>query len=368
MAVTAGTFIFKKSLNMPSIPSSVLLARFSAIGDVAMTVPVVYSACRCYPQTRFVMLTRESMVPIFSCAPPNLTVAGIDVHADAYRGVAGMRRLAAEMRRQFSPDVFVDLHSVLRTRLLGFFLRLHGVRTARLDKARGKRRALTRPNNKLMLPLTGIRDRYALAFERAGMPLQECFDGLFGGRSCAPVESFAAITGPKPAGERWIGIAPFAAHKGKIYPERQMEQVVAALAAEPDVRIFLLGGGGHEAETLAAWADSIGHNVHCLAGKRYGFAAELALFNHLDCMLSMDSGNMHLAAIAGAPAVSVWGATHPYCGFTGWRQTEADMVQLPVPCRPCSVFGDKPCARGDYMCLRAIRPESITARVLQKLK
>ncbi len=309
MAVTAGTFIFKKSLNMPSIPSSVLLARFSAIGDVAMTVPVVYSACRCYPQTRFVMLTRESMVPIFSCAPPNLTVAGIDVHADAYRGVAGMRRLAAEMRRQFSPDVFVDLHSVLRTRLLGFFLRLHGVRTARLDKARGKRRALTRPNNKLMLPLTGIRDRYALAFERAGMPLQECFDGLFGGRSCAPAESFAAITGPKPAGERWIGIAPFAAHKGKIYPERQMEQVVAALAAEPDVRIFLLGGGGHEAETLAAWADSIGHNVQCLAGKRYGFAAELALFNHLDCMLSMDSGNMHLAAIAGAPAVSVWGAS-----------------------------------------------------------
>ena len=129
MAVTAVTFILKKSLNMPSIPSSVLLARFSAIGDVAMTVPVVYSACRCYPQTRFVMLTRESMVPIFSCAPPNLTVAGIDVHADAYRGVAGMRRLAAEMRRQFSPVVFVDLLSVLRTRLLLLFLRLHGVRT-----------------------------------------------------------------------------------------------------------------------------------------------------------------------------------------------------------------------------------------------
>ena len=106
------------------------------------------------------------------------------------------------------------------------------------QRARGKRRALTRPNNKLMLPLTGIRDRYALAFERAGMPLQECFDGLFGGRSCAPAESFAAITGPKPAGERWIGITPFAAHKGKIYPERQMEQVVAALAAEPDVLLL----------------------------------------------------------------------------------------------------------------------------------
>lgn len=346
---------------------TILVARFSAIGDVAMTVPVVYSACRCYPHLRFVVLTRPSMVPIFACAPSNLTVLGIDVKSKPYRGIRGMRRLAAEMRRTCAPAAFVDLHDVLRTRLLGLFLRLHGVPCKRIDKARSKRRALTRRADKVMLPLTGSRDRYAEAFARAGLPLEERFDGLYGGRGNAPAEAFAAITEPKPEGERWIGIAPFAAHEGKIYPPELMEQVVAALCAEPRVRVFLLGGGGHEQEVLSEWAGRY-PAATCLAGKRHGFAAELALFNHLDCMLSMDSGNMHLAAIAATPTVSIWGATHPYCGFTAWRQTDGDFIQLPVPCRPCSVFGNKPCQRGDLMCLRAIRPDTVVARVLAKLQ
>lgn len=346
---------------------NVLLARFSAIGDVAMTVPVVYSACRCYPQLHFVLLTRPAMVPIFACAPSNLTVLGIDLKAPAYKGIGGMRRLAAEMRRAYAPLAFIDLHDVLRTRLIALFLRLHGIGGARLDKARGKRRALTRRHNKLMLPLTGIRDRYADTFSRAGLPLREQFDGLYGGRGTAPAEAFAAITPPKPQGTRWIGIAPFAAHAGKIYPPELMEQVVAELAADPLVSIFLLGGGGEEAAVLDAWA-AAHPRVSSLAGKRYGFAAELALFNHLDCMLTMDSGNMHLAAIAGTPTVSVWGATHPYCGFTAWRQTEADMVQLPIPCRPCSVFGNRPCDGQNLQCLRSIRPETIVARVREKLQ
>lgn len=343
-----------------------LAARFSAIGDVAMTVPVLYSACRCYPQLRFVMLTRPSMVPIFACAPSNLTVLGIDVKSDTYSGPGGMRRLAAEMRREYSPAVFIDLHDVLRTRLLALFLRLHGVPCTHIDKARSKRRALTRRSNKVMLPLTGSRDRYAAAFARAGLPLKEMFDGLYGGRCAAPAEAYATITAPKPAGESWIGIAPFAAHEGKVYPPELMEQVVSALAARPHTRIFLLGSAGSEQDTLSAWAEKY-PAATCLAGKRYGFAAELALFNHLDCMLSMDSANMHLAAIASTPTVSIWGATHPYCGFTAWRQTDNDFIQLPVPCRPCSVFGNKPCLRGDLMCLRAIRPDAVIARVLSKL-
>lgn len=122
--------------------------------------------------------------------------------------------------------------------------------------------------------------------------------------------------------------------------------------------MFLFGGGGEEAEILNSWAEKY-HGVTSLAGKRYGFAAELALMNHLDLMLSMDSSNMHLAAIAGTRTITVWGATHPYCGFMGWRQSDADCIQLPMSCRPCSVFGNKPCLRGDYLCLNAIRPAEI---------
>lgn len=344
-------------------PATVLMARFSAFGDVAMTIPVIYSACRCYPEVKFVMVTRPSMTSMFVNPPSNLVLVGADVKKD-YDGVAGIRRLCSELVGRFRPDVFADLHNVLRTNLMSFFFRLRGISSARIVKPRAKRRALTRARNKTMLPLVSQRARYREVFYKIGLPLTDRFDGLFARRGGAPAEKYASITAPKPAGEKWIGIAPFAAHPGKIYPVEKMETVVETLSRRGGIRVFLFGGGEHEKEVLGRWAATY-PGVTSLAGERHGFAAELALMNQLDVMLSMDSANMHLAAIAGTRTVSIWGATHPYCGFKPWRQTDADMIQAPLACRPCSVFGDKPCRRGDYLCLSAISPELILEKLLQ---
>ncbi len=342
---------------------SVMLARFSAIGDVAMTVPVVYSACRCFPDIRFVMVTRESMAGIFVNAPSNLVVVGVNLND--YPGPKGMYRLVAEMCCRYDVDAFIDLHDVIRTRLMGWFCRLRGIKVSRINKGREAKRALTRRRNKVMLPLVSQRARYREAFHRAGLPVESRFDGLFGGRGKANPAIFSAITPPKAQGERWVGIAPFAAHSGKVYPPEQMHRVVQMLAAEEGMKIFLIGGGADRA-VMEPWAAESSNTV-CMAGKKYGFSVELALFNHMDAIVTMDSANMHLAAIAGAPTVSVWGATHPYCGFSGWHQNENDMVQLPMTCRPCSVFGDKPCHRGDYLCLSAIKPEMVYNKVMEKI-
>lgn len=347
---------------------NVLIARFSALGDVAMCVPVVYSVCRCYPDVRFVLVTRPTMTPIFINPPENLVLVGADVKND-YTGIGGIRRLVSELTAEYSIDAFIDLHNVLRTKLMGLFCRLKGIRVYRLYKAKSKRRALTRRQNKVMLPMVSQRARYREAFFKAGLPITERFDGLYQGRSSADPALFEAISAPKQQEERWIGIAPFAAHKGKIYPPEKMEEVLARLCAAPESAqtIFLFGGGDHEREILDGWAKKY-PGVVSLAGKKYGFPAELALINHLDLMVTMDSANMHLAAIAGTPALSIWGATHPYCGFKGWRQRDSDTVQLPVSCRPCSVFGNKPCHRGDYLCLTAIRPDQIYKKIIEHLK
>lgn len=351
-----------KNINNPRGLKTVLVARFSAFGDVAMTIPVVYSACRCYPDINFVMVTRSSMTSMFVEAPENFTVVGVDVR-QKYAGIAGIRRLVSDINDEFSPDIFVDLHNVLRTKLMSVFFRLKGIRTVRLFKARRKRRELTRPNDKVMLPMVSQRARYREVFFKAGLPLSDRFNGLFGGIGKAPASKFEAITEPKPDGIRWVGIAPYAAHAGKIYPVEQMEDVVAAVSAFDNVRVFLFGSV-EEQVVLGKWAQRY-KNVTSLAGKRYGFAAELALMNHLNVMLSMDSANMHLAAIAGTRTLSIWGATHPYCGFEAWHQTEADAIQLPLTCRPCSIFGDKPCSRGDYFCLTGITPDLVVSRIKQ---
>lgn len=344
---------------------SVLVARFSALGDVAMTVPVLYSACRTYPDVRFVMVTRPSMTGIFVNPPANLAVVGADVKED-YVGIRGMWRLVRELREDYHIDAFVDLHDVLRTKMMRARLRLGRVKTAKIFKGRSNKRALTRRNNKVMLPLISSRARYREAFFRIGLPVQEHFDGLYGRDAKAPAEAYADICAPKPDGAKWVGIAPFAAHKGKIYPIDKMEEVVAAVAARPDVKIFLFGGGNDEAEILSKWVEKYPSAVS-LAGKKYGFAAELALMSHLDVLVAMDSANMHLGSLAGTKVVSVWGATHPYCGFKGWRQSDSDTVQLAMTCRPCSVFGNKPCFRGDYHCLSGIRPTMILDKVMRYL-
>ena len=72
---------------------------------------------------------------------------------------------------------------------------------------------------------------------------------------------------------------------------------------------------------------------------------------------------MHLASLVGCPVVSIWGATHPYTGFYGRGQKPENAVQTALPCRPCSIYGNRPCLRGDYMCLEALPPATVIARI-----
>jgi ADP-heptose:LPS heptosyltransferase len=140
-----------------------------------------------------------------------------------------------------------------------------------------------------------------------------------------------------------------------------MEKVVAALSQRHGVSIFLFGGRDSEKETLRAWAERY-PNVRNVAG-RFGLDNELALLSRLDVLLCMDSANMHFASLTNTPVVSIWGATHPYAGFYGYRQNPANAIQLDLPCRPCSIYGQKPCHRGDWACLTQIPPENILSKI-----
>lgn len=351
--------------NNPRGLRSVLVARFSALGDVAMTIPVVYSACRCYPDVRFTFVTRSSMTSVFINPPENLTVVGLDLEK-GYHGLGGLWRLFKEQRRDFGFDAVIDLHDVLRTKVFLLFCRMHRIPVAVINKGRKGKRALTRRHNKVLLPLISTRARYRQAFHHIGLPVESRFSGLFGHGKGEP-SAFSMITAPKGDGEKWIGIAPFAKHTGKIYPPAMMEQVVREISGKGNIRIFLFGGGGQESEVLNTWAERYPCTLS-LAGKRYGFPAELSLVSWLDVMVSMDSANMHLASLVRTPVISIWGATHPYCGFKGWRQKEDDTIQLPMTCRPCSVFGNKPCFRGDWHCLRGISPAVIVDRIVRYIE
>ena len=85
--------------------------------------------------------------------------------------------------------------------------------------------------------------------------------------------------------------------------------------------------------------------------------------SHLDVMVSMDSANLHLASLVNTSVVSIWGSTHPFAGFMGWNQSHDSVVEVDLPCRPCSIYGNKPCLRGDWACMQNISPEVVVEHI-----
>lgn len=345
---------------------NVLIVRFSALGDVALGIPVIYSLCASNPGTRFIMLTRPVAATIFINTPPNLVVVAADVKRQ-YSGLSGLLTLRKELLRDYNIDACVDLQDEPRSWVLTSLLRLSGIPCKRLRKGRTGKRALTRKHNKRMFPLVSSRARYREVFHRMGFSFEDSFESIYGanGASGSP-EDFASITVAKQPGETWVAIAPFAKYKSKIYPLDRMETIVAEISGWEHTRVFLFGVGKDEKDLFGAWQQKY-PNAISLAEKRHGFKCELALLSHCDVMLSMDSVNMHLASLVRVPVVSVWGATHPYCGFMGWQQKRSNAVQLNMACRPCSVTGNKPCISGDYYCLRGISPQLILSHIRSAL-
>lgn len=341
---------------------NILITRFSALGDIAMTIPTVYNACRANPDCNFFFLTRPHPASLFINAPENLTVIGVNLNR--YKGVTGMARLASELVRKYNINLMIDLHDVLRTQLLRFFFFLRGIRSFHIIKGRKEKKRLTRRNNKVLLQLPSTTSRYDDTFRRAGINPAESFHSIFENlpdKKGNP-KDFEQVSTPKKENEHWIAIAPFAKHKGKIYPLYLLEKVVEVLDKRKGEKIFIFGFGPEESEAIGKLSQKY-KSVINMADIKLGIPGELSLLSHCDVMLSMDSANMHFASLVGLRAVSIWGATHPFTGFYGRGQNPADAIQLDMTCRPCSVFGDKPCFRGDYYCLAGITPRSIVQKL-----
>ncbi len=136
--------------------------RFSALGDIAMTVPVIYSVARSHPEMDIYVATRPFFGRMFVNAPSNVTVMPFDLKGE-HKGVRGVFRIARELAR-LKADYVADLHDILRTRLIGMYLRMRGARVARVDKARGIRRAVFAGGE----PQRQYIDRYFDVFRKLG--------------------------------------------------------------------------------------------------------------------------------------------------------------------------------------------------------
>lgn len=333
------------------LPRHLLVMRNSAMGDVAMLPHALRALLEAAPGLRVTVATQAMFKPFFSGLP--VEFLEVDIRG-AHHSLAGMWRLAAEARRR-GVDAVADVHGVLRSKAFRLAMWLHGIPVAHIRKGRAAKSRFIRRHGRGLEPLRHTVLRYCDVLRRLGFRFDDP----------APAQ---ASPHPNPMGEKrgvWLGFAPFSAQAGKTYPEDLSRETVALLAARCE-RLFIHGGGGREAE-FAREMERAHPNVTALWG-RVRFAGELDLIANLDCVVSMDSLVMHLAALVATPVVSVWGATHPGLGFAGYGSDPHGMLQADLACRPCSVFGARPCRFGDYRCLRAVTPAMIVGQVERSLR
>lgn len=322
------------------------------MGDVAMTVPVIRAVVAQHANIRITVVSRPFFKPFFE-GIERVDFFGVDLK-ERHKGFAGLMRLYSDLKKQ-NIDTVADLHNVLRSKIVRTFFKLSGTKVAFLDKARKEKKALTREENKVFKPLKPMHQRYADVFEQLGIKV-DLAQVSFPEKKTLSTE-IKTITGEK--SEKWIGIAPFAQYQTKVYPLDLMQIVIDRLSENPENKIFLFGGGKTETEQLEILKKSH-ENVIVIAGK-IPFTDELKLISNLDVMLSMDSGNAHIASMYGVKTIVLFGATHPFAGFMPFGQPLENALVPDLqkyPKLPTSVYGNKTVA-GYEDVMRTISPEKI---------
>ena len=318
-----------------SAHTHIAVMRLSAMGDVAMTVPVLRAFVNQHPQVKITVISRPFFKPFFE-GIPNLTFFAFD-EKERHKGFLGLLRLFQDLNA-LKIDAFADLHNVLRSKIIRNLFAVSGKKIASVDKGRAEKKALTQPENKMFQQLPTMFERHVKVFEQLGFSV-DLSHAVFPEKAVLSPDILSIIGTNH---QKLIGIAPFAQYDSKVYPLDLMQEVIDQLALDSTQIILLFGGGTKEIELLNSLASNK-DNVIVVAGK-FKFQQELQLISNLDVMLSMDSGNAHIAAMLGVKVITLWGATHPYAGFSPFNQPSENALvsdRNQFPKLPTSVYGNK---------------------------
>ena len=342
-------------------PNHILVIRLSAMGDVAMTIPVLRVVARTYPNLKLTVVSRKFYEPLFKSIP-NIHFLEADVYGK-HKGIRGLIKLSKECNL-VGCDAVADLHNVIRSKIITFLWSLKRKKTAVIDKGRSEKKKLTDANNEEIYPLKQTHLRYADVFAQLGFPVDLNKHIYPDRKRLSP--RLLTIVGKDPK-KKCIGIAPFAAYKSKMYPLPLMEEVVKRLNETQHYKILLFGGGKEEITQLKAIANTYPH-VTNVAGN-LTFDEELDLISNLDAMVAMDSSNGHLAALYNVPVITLWGVTHPYAGFVPFAQPMEHQLmadQNKYPLIPTSIYGNK-YPKGYETVMQDISVDSIVEKIFEIL-
>ena len=330
-------------LHQPS-PLNVLAVRFSSIGDVLLTTPLLRAIRRRHPASRMSVLTKQAYVPLLSHNPHVSEVIGMGQE----RTLTG---LAAELRANHYTHM-LDLHDSLRTRVLRTLVPGHW---STYPKHRVVRAVLIYAKRNLYGDTRPVPERYF----SAARDLDVAPDGGPPELSWAPetereVADWLASAKSTP-GRPLIALAPGAAHATKRWPREHWLALVRRLVDQDFDPVLV--GGVEDVPLSTELATGAPAQVMNAAG-RFGLQGTAALLHRAAALVSGDTGVMHMATAVGTPVVALFGPTVQPFGFFPYT-SRARVVELALDCRPCSSKGGPRCPLGHHRCMLDMHPELV---------
>ncbi len=332
--------------------SHILIIRLSAFGDVAMTVPAISVLRDNHPRVKITILTTEFFSTLYNQIP-NINFL---FFKPKHKSIYGLFRLSRQIN-QIKPDHIIDLHDVLRTKILRIFLAFKFNRILVIDKGRKEKKSLI--NGSIFRRLKPMHQRYADIFSLKKMSINLQLFNIYSKINIDnKIHEFDL-------NKRLIGIAPFAGHNCKEYSLANILKLIELIG--PSYQILIFGAPGAEEKKIKKISQEKTY-IYTISSN-YSLSEQMAVISNLDVMISMDSANGHVASLFGVNVITIWGATHPFTGYSPFNQPHKNSI-IPdskrFPKVPVTVYGSK-CPKDYENAINSIRPEIIFKRVKEIL-
>ncbi|MFL2510875.1 MAG: glycosyltransferase family 9 protein [Candidatus Neomarinimicrobiota bacterium] len=329
----------------------ILIIRLSSFGDVAMTVPVVSILRKKYPDIKITVLTTEFYSILYNQVPD----INFIFFKEKHRTIRGLHSLSIDINR-LKVDHIIDLHNVIRTKLLRFFLRMNLASTNShfiLDKGRNEKKNLIKGST--LTRLKSMHERYAEVFSELSISLD-----LDSFRFFKKID-ISSKNYEFNSRKKLIGIAPFAKHTSKEYSISKILKIIDKLNDSFEILIF---GGPAEKQKIEEICKSKKHTFNI--SSNYSLEEQMSIISNLDIMISMDSANGHIASLFGINVITIWGSTHPFTGYSPFMQPDINAI-IPdknlFPKLPVSIYGSN-CPKDYVDAINSIKIDDI----LHKMK
>lgn len=315
-----------------------------------MTIPVISILRTKYPKIKITVLTTKFFSVLFNQIP-NINFVYFQ---PKHKTIAGLFKLSREIKK-IKPDQIIDLHDVLRTKILRFFLMDKIGNTHVLNKGRKEKLSLIKGSS--LTQLKSMHQRYSDVFSSLNINVD--LDDFVHYNKINIDKNKYGFT----SSDKLIGIAPFAGHSCKEYSIKNILSLLDLL--DKTYQILIFGAPGKEEKKIIQLCNNKS-NRHVISSK-YLLEEQMAIISNLDVMISMDSANGHIASLFGINVITIWGATHPYTGYSAFRQPNKNAIipdLVDFPNLPVTIYGSK-CPPNYLEAINSIRPEKILERLDQ---